>query len=323
MTDVQQPETALNGPMFRTAVRGYDRTAVEAAVEALNAECASLHAYTRDLQDELHRVQQLQQEVRPVEASGAEDPDDCAELTRRIEAILRPAQADAQQTVEEAHRSRTTVRSDAEVDAQADLQRVDSDCTQAITAAQDRAGRMLTGAQVQAEQILADADERVARAGQDAEMVLKQARRAMSDAVAEAEAVMTAQTRQQATELNARQAELDNRLRESELAMAEAEHLRVRIPEDAERKAQAIREAAQELVADLEHATAQFTAQVEREAELRAAELREHMDAIHEGLAILASQLSGQVPSLANVVPIGNYATPASRPLVERIRARR
>ena len=86
-------------------------------------------------------------------------------------------------------------------------------------------------------------------AAQEAHRFLEEAKQAMVRAAADNETTLNAWCSRQAAEIDARQTEHDKWLGECQQTAAEAERLSIQLPQEAERKAQAILDAAQEQIA--------------------------------------------------------------------------
>jgi hypothetical protein len=162
---------------------------------------------------------------------------------------------------------------------------------QAESGARARAEQMLSRAREQAERTLAAAAAREAGAAQEAEQLLDDTKRAMVRAAADGEIALKAWCTEKVAEMDSRQADQEKWLGECQRAAAEAEQLSALLTQEAQRKAQEILDAAQEEVTALAEEGARLAEFVEHQAELGCAEIREHMEAIHEGIASLGEQL--------------------------------
>ena len=300
MMHVAAPERI---PQFRTAVRGYCREAVDDAVVGLTAQGFFLQRSERGLEDELRETQELLARKQLSKALPAGEADNCSELTAMIEAILRPAQIDSRRIVEEANLFRTSARAEAEEAADGVRESADQECARAVSSARARAEQTLSAARAHAERTMSAAAARESGAAQEAHRFLEEAKQAMVRAAADNETTLNAWCSRQAAEIDARQTEHDKWLGECQQTAAEAERLSIQLPQEAERKAQAILDAAQEQIAAIAEKSARLTEFVQHQAEVRSNELREHMEAIHEGIASLGERLRehGGQPASTNL----------------------
>src|SRR3954469_116348 len=130
---------------FDTAMRGYERTAVDSKVAALAAERAAFERRAADLEREIHRMRGAM--------SRGESAPYYVTLSRKLEGILREADDDGRRAMDEAAAMAQRDRDAAQAEVEAAFARMDAEAQRAEGTAREARERMMDEARRESEMI--------------------------------------------------------------------------------------------------------------------------------------------------------------------------
>ncbi len=281
-----------NAPSFDTAMRGYDRTAVDAKVSALTAERA---AYER-------RAAELQREIAKMNGATGRAEQDApyyVTLARQLEGILRSADDDARRMTGDAVAQGKQQRDMAEAAADAMRQRMNEEAGNAEAAAREAQSQMIAQAQQEAQMIRAQGDDKAARIAGGAGEVVEAARAHGAQLATDTETRMTTQREQFERDVVARQETAERRLSETAQLAAQMKAESTQMTEDSQRAAHALIEAARAAARELVEETASRAERLQQEAEREVAALTHRRDSIQAQLSTVRETLASLSGSAA------------------------
>jgi hypothetical protein len=289
-------DTMTMNPMaqaFDTAMRGYERTAVDSKVAALAAERAAFDRRAVELEREIQRMRGAM--------SRGESAPYYVTLSRKLEGILREADEDGNRACDEAAAMAQRDRDAAQAECEAAYARMDAEAQRAEATAREAMERMMDEARREAEMIRIQGTEKAAQTANGAAEVVESARARGAQLATEVETKMTAQREQFERDVVTRQETAERRLQETAQMSAQLKTESITITEDSQRAAQALIEAARAAAVELVTETASRAERLQQEAEREVAALTHRRDSIN-------AQLTGVRETLASLSGAANMA---------------
>lgn len=278
---------------FDTAMRGYERTAVDAKVAALAAERAAFERRAAELEREINRM-------RGAMTRGESAPY-YVTLSRKLEGILREADEDGRRACEEAAAMAQRDRDAAQAEVEANYARMDAEAQRAEATAREAMERMMDEARREAEMIRQQGAEKAAQTAAGAAEVVESARARGAQLATEVETKMTAQREQFERDVVTRQEAAERRLQETAQLAAQLKTESITITEDSQRAAQALIEAARAAATELITETVSRAEKLQAEAEREVAALTHRRDSINAQLHNVREMLATLTGGAVNV----------------------
>jgi hypothetical protein len=269
---------------FDTAMRGYDRTAVDVKVAALTDERMAFERRAVELEREMTRM-------RTSLANGESAPYYIT-LSRKMESILREADEDSQRTKGEAEMAGQRERERAISVAEELMARTkdENDRREAETRATIEG--MIGAARAEAERIREEStNSAAAMVGSTADVVEK-ARIKGAQIATEVETKLTAQREQFERDTVSRQETAERRLAETAQMAEQMKAEAARMTEDSQRAAKALIEAARTAATELIAETTSRAERLQQDAERELAALTHRRDSINAQLSTVRETLS-------------------------------
>lgn len=271
-------------PVFDTAMRGYERTAVDAKISALTAERSSFERRAAELERELVA---MRNSMSKGEAAPA-----YVTVSRKLESILRAAHDEARQIAENAAAAGDRDREMANSEAEAMRARMNAEAERAEAAAKETGERMLEAARRESEIIRAEGTDKAARLAATAGEVVEKARAEGAQFATDTEHKMNAQREQFERDVIVRQETAERRLSETATLAQQMKAEAIQMTEDSQRAAQALVDAAKNAAVELVNETAQRAERLQQEAEREVAALTHRRDSINAQLATVKETLA-------------------------------
>jgi cell division septum initiation protein DivIVA len=279
-------------PSFDTAMRGYDRTAVDAKVSALTAERAAFERRAAELQREISRMNGTM--GRPDDNSPY-----YVTVSRQLESILKSADDDGDRMTQEAAAAGRRDREMAQAAADSMRARMNEEAGNAEAAAREAQMQMIAQAQQEAQMIRQQGDDKAARIAGGAGEVVEAARAHGAQLATDTETRMTTQREQFERDVVARQETAERRLSETAQLAAQMKAESTQMTEDSQRAAQALIEAARAAARELVEETSERAARLGQEAEREVAALTHRRDSIQAQLSTVRETLASLSGSAA------------------------
>lgn len=271
-------------PAFDTAMRGYERTAVDAKIAALSAERAAFERRAADLEREITAMR------------GSMSRGDTAPayvtVSRKLEGILRAAHEEAAQIAENAAAAGNRDRELANAEADANGAQGSAEAERAEAVARETGERMLEAARREAGTIRVEGTDSAAKLAATAGEVVEAARTDGAHTATDTEHKMNAQREQFERDVVNRQETADRRLTETVQIAQQMKSEAIQMTEDSQRAAQALVDAAKNASTELVTETAQRAERLQQEAEREVAALTHRRDSINAQLATVKETLA-------------------------------
>jgi cell division septum initiation protein DivIVA len=269
---------------FDTAMRGYDRAAVDAKVAQLTDERVSFERRSAELEREMARMKQS--------LANGESAPYYITLSRKLENILRDADEDAQRTQSDAELAGQRERERAMAVAEELMSRTkeETDRREAETKAQIEG--MIHASRSEAERVRQEATEKAAAMVGSTSDVVEKARIKGAQIATEVETKLTAQREQFERDTVTRQETAERRLAETAQMAEQMKAEAVRMTEDSQRAAKALIEAARTAASELITETTSRAERLQQDAERELAALTHRRDSINAQLSTVRETLS-------------------------------
>lgn len=269
---------------FDTAMRGYDRAAVDAKVAQLTDERISFERRSAELEREMARMKQS--------LANGESAPYYITLSRKLENILRDADEDAQRTQSDAELAGQRERERAMAVAEELMARTkeETDRREAETKAQIEG--MIQAARAEAERVRHEATEKAAAMVASTSDVVEKARIKGAQIATEVETKLTAQREQFERDTVTRQETAERRLAETAQMAEQMKAEAARMTEDSQRAAKALIEAARTAASELIAETTSRAERLQQDAERELAALTHRRDSINAQLSTVRETLS-------------------------------
>lgn len=276
----------MNAPTshFDTAMRGYDRAAVDAKVAALTDERLAFERRAAELEREMTRMRQA--------TANGESAPYYVGLSRKLESILRDADEDGQKA-----------NADAEMAGQRERQRAEASREALFASTKDVTDRreietreacqhMLAAARDEAERMRAEANEQAAALVASTSDVVEKSRIKGAQIATEVETKLTTQREQLERDTVSRQETAERRLAETAQMAEQMKAEAARMTEDSQRAAKALIEAARTAANELVTETSSRAERLQQDAERELAALTHRRDSINAQLSTVRETLS-------------------------------
>ncbi len=269
---------------FDTAMRGYDRAAVDAKVAALTDERVAYERRAAELEREMTRMKQS--------LANGESAPYYITLSRKLENILRDADEDSQRT-----------KSDAEIAGQRERERAMSVGEDLMARTKDETDRretetraqiegMIGSARSEAERVRQESTDKAAQLVASTSDVVEKARIKGAQIATEVETKLTAQREQFERDTVSRQETAERRLAETAQMAEQMKAEAARMTEDSQRAAKALIEAARAAATELITETTSRAERLQQDAERELAALTHRRDSINAQLSTVRETLS-------------------------------
>ncbi|WP_169577235.1 cellulose-binding protein [Sporichthya polymorpha] len=269
---------------FDTAMRGYDRAAVDAKVAQLTDERIAFERRAAELEREMVRMRQS--------LENGESAPYYITLSRKMEGILREAHEDADRTKADAELAGQRERERAMSVAEELMGRTkdESDRREAETRAQIEG--MINAARSEAERVRQEATDKAAQLVASTSDVVEKARIKGAQIATEVETKLTAQREQFERDTVSRQETAERRLAETAQMAEQMKAEAARMTEDSQRAAKALIEAARTAASELIAETTSRAERLQQDAERELAALTHRRDSINAQLSTVRETLS-------------------------------
>ncbi|GAA0605557.1 cellulose-binding protein [Sporichthya brevicatena] len=269
---------------FDTAMRGYDRAAVDAKVAQLTDERVSFERRAAELEREMARMRQS--------LENGESAPYYITLSRKMEGILR-----------EAHEDADRVKADAEMASQRERERAMSVAEELMGRTKDENDRreaevraqiegMINAARSEADRVRQEATDKAAQLVASTSDVVEKARIKGAQIATEVETKLTAQREQFERDTVSRQETAERRLAETAQMAEQMKAEAARMTEDSQRAAKALIEAARTAASELIAETTSRAERLQQDAERELAALTHRRDSINAQLSTVRETLS-------------------------------
>jgi DivIVA domain-containing protein len=220
---------------FQVAVRGYDRTAVDAYVKRVNRLIAELevsrspqsavrHALDRLGEQTTGILQQARESAEKLTAGAREEAEESIASARaEAEQIVADARAEASRLRAEAEESIASARAEAEqivADARAEASRFRTEAEESIASARAEGERILADAKAEASRLRAEAEQTVSSARAEADGLKAEAEQIVASAKVDADEIIDRSDAEAKRSLARACAEAAERLQRSEQEIA-------------------------------------------------------------------------------------------------------
>jgi hypothetical protein len=269
---------------FDTAMRGYDRAAVDAKVSTLTDERLAFERRAVELEREMARMKQS--------LANGESAPYYITLSRKLENILRDADEDAQRT-----------NADADLAGQRERERAMSMAEELMTRTKDHADAreaetraqiegMISAARAEADRVRQESTDQAASMVASTSDVVEKARIKGAQIATEVETKLSAQREQFERDTVARQETAERRLAETAQMAEQMKAEAARMTEDSQRAAKALIEAARTAASELIAETTSRAERLQQDAERELAALTHRRDSINAQLSTVRETLS-------------------------------
>jgi cell division septum initiation protein DivIVA len=280
-------------PSFDTAMRGYERTAVDAKVAALAAERTAFERRAAELEREIAKMNTA------MGRGPAADAPYYVTVSRKVESILREADEDARRMTTEATAAGQRDREMAQAAADAMRARMAEEAGNAEKAAQEARSQIIGQSQHEAQTIHSQGVEKAVRIAGGAGEVVEAARAQHAQIAVDTETRLNAQREQFEREVLNRQETAERRLQETAQLAAQMKAESAQMTEDSQRAAHALIEASRAAARELVEETAERAARLQQEAEREVAALTHRRDSINAQLSTVRETLASLSGSAA------------------------